>query len=175
MIRRELFGGGDARFVGMIAWRSVVPIEKVPKDISRDKATNWIGADGHVVHYPLRAGRLMNFVGIQERADWQVESWTVEGSAEECARDHAGWHRDVQALTGAAPVLFKWALAGHDPMPAWTRGHVTLLGDACHPTLPMLAPGRRHGARGRLIRGRCFDSYGAPRPRWRATRTPASP
>ena len=57
----------------MIAWRGVIPIERVPPHISRDKATNWIGVGGHVVHYPLRAGRLMNFVGIQERSDWQVE------------------------------------------------------------------------------------------------------
>jgi len=46
--------------------------------ISRDKATNWIGVAAMVVHYPLRTGKLMNFVGIQERADWQVESWTMQ-------------------------------------------------------------------------------------------------
>ena len=90
VIRRELFGGDNARFLGMIAWRGVIPIERVPPHISRDKATNWIGVGGHVVHYPLRAGKLMNFVGIQERADWQVESWTMQGTGEECANDHAG-------------------------------------------------------------------------------------
>lgn len=77
VIRRELFGGDKPRFFGMIAWRGVIPIEQALPQISRDKATNWIGVGGHVVHYPLRAGRLMNFVGIQERADWQVESWTM--------------------------------------------------------------------------------------------------
>src|SRR5262249_44751391 len=89
VIRRELFGGDNARFFGMIAWRGVIPIDRVPPQISRDKATNWIGVGGHVVHYPLRAGRLMNFVGIQERADWQVESWNLQGTTEECARDPA--------------------------------------------------------------------------------------
>ena len=73
VIRHALFGGDRPRFFGMIAWRGVIPIELVPAHISRDKATNWIGVGGHVVHYPLRAGKLMNFVGIQERADWQVE------------------------------------------------------------------------------------------------------
>ena len=72
-IRHALFGGDRPRFFGMIAWRGVIPIERVPAAISRDKATNWIGVGGHVVHYPLRAGRLMNFVGIMERSDWQVE------------------------------------------------------------------------------------------------------
>jgi salicylate hydroxylase len=112
-----------------------------------------------VVHYPLRAGRLMNFVGIQERADWQVESWTVQGTAEECARDHAGWHPDVQSLIAASPSLFKWALMGRDPLPRWTVGHVALLGDACHPTLPMLAQGAVMAIEDAVILGRCFDKY----------------
>jgi salicylate hydroxylase len=159
-IRRALFGGDNARFLGMIAWRGVIPIDEVPRHISRDNATNWIGVGGHVVHYPLRGGKLMNFVGIQERADWQVESWTIRGTAEECANDHAGWHPDVQALIAASPSLFKWALMGRDPLPQWTIGNVTLLGDACHPTLPMLAQGAVMALEDAVILGRCFDKYG---------------
>ena len=161
VIRHALFGGDRPRFFGMIAWRGVIPIELVPAHISRDKATNWIGVGGHVVHYPLRAGKLMNFVGIQERADWQVESWTTQGTAQECANDHKGWHADVQALIHAAPSLFKWALMGRDPLPQWTQGHVTLLGDACHPTLPMLAQGAVMAIEDAVVLGRCFDKYGA--------------
>ncbi len=160
VVRRELFGGDNSRFFGMIAWRGVIPIERVPSHISRNKATNWIGVGGHVVHYPLRAGRLMNFVGIQERVDWQVESWTTQGTAPECANDHAGWHPDVQALIAASPSLFKWALLGRDPLPQWTMGNVTLLGDACHPTLPMLAQGAVMAIEDAVVLGRCFDKYG---------------
>jgi len=159
VIRHKLFGGDRARFFGMIAWRGVIPMERVPQHISREKATNWIGVGGHVVHYPLRAGKLMNFVGIQERADWQVESWTTQGTARECATDHAGWHADVQALIAASPSLFKWALMGRDPLPKWTVGNVTLLGDACHPTLPMLAQGAVMAIEDAVILGRCFDKY----------------
>jgi 2-polyprenyl-6-methoxyphenol hydroxylase-like FAD-dependent oxidoreductase len=160
VIRHQLFGGDRARFFGMIAWRGVIPIERVPAQISRDKATNWIGVGGHVVHYPLRAGRLMNFVGIQERSDWQVESWTTQGTAAECANDHKGWHADVHALIAAAPSLYKWALISRDPLPQWTVGRVTLLGDACHPTLPMLAQGAVMAIEDAVILGRCFDKYG---------------
>ncbi len=158
-IRHGLFGGDRPRFFGMIAWRGVIPIEHVPPQISRDKATNWIGVGGHVVHYPLRAGKLMNFVGIQERTDWQVESWTTEGSVEECLNDHKGWHPDVHALIRAAPSLYKWALMGRDPLPQWTVGRTTLLGDACHPTLPMLAQGAVMAIEDSVILGRCFDKY----------------
>jgi salicylate hydroxylase len=158
-IRNALFGGMSSRFFGMIAWRGVIPIELVPPQISRDKATNWIGVGGHVVHYPLRSGTLMNFVGIMERRDWLIESWTEQGTAEECARDHQGWHVDVHALIAAAPSLFKWALLGREPLKQWSRQRVTLLGDACHPTLPMLAQGAVMAIEDAVILGRCLDKY----------------
>jgi salicylate hydroxylase len=102
----------------------------------------------------------MNFVGIMERSDWRLESWTERGTAQECMNDHRGWHKDVQALIAAAPELFKWALMGRDPLPRWTHEHVTLLGDACHPTLPMLAQGAVMAIEDAVILGRCFDKYG---------------
>jgi salicylate hydroxylase len=159
-IRDCLFGGVRPHFFGMIAWRGVIPMRQVPPRISRDKATNWIGVGGHVVHYPLRAGEFMNFVGIMERGDWRIESWTEEGSAAECANDHKGWHPDIHALIAAAPRLFKWALMGREPLPQWSRGHVTLLGDACHPSLPMLAQGAVMAIEDAVILGRCLDKYG---------------
>jgi salicylate hydroxylase len=159
-IRKSLFGGDNARFYGMIAWRGVIPIELVPTQISRDKATNWIGVGGHVVHYPLRAGALMNFVGIMERSDWRVESWTEQGTPEECHHDHRGWHADVHALISASPSLFKWALMGREPMKQWTQGRVTLMADAAHPTLPMLAQGAVMALEDAVVLGRCLDKYG---------------
>jgi salicylate hydroxylase len=140
-IRNALWGDDKPQFAGMIAWRGVVPMAALPRHLARNVATNWVGPGGHVVHYPLHRGELMNFVGIRERQDWRVESWSVQGDAGECARDFAGWHEDVHRLIGAAPSLYKWALMVREPMPRWTRGRVTLLGDACHPTLPMLAQG----------------------------------
>ena len=61
-------------------------------------STNWLGPRGHVLHYPIRGGELLNFLGIVERDDWQVESWTMEGSRGELAGDFPGWHPDVQAI-----------------------------------------------------------------------------
>ena len=84
----------------------------------------------------------------------------MQGTAQECANDHAGWHKDVRALIAASPSLFKWALMGRDPLPQWTIGNVTLLGDACHPTLPMLAQGAVMAIEDAVILGRCFDKYG---------------
>ncbi len=140
-VRAALFGADAAAFSGTVAWRGVIPAEKLPAHLREPYACNWVGPGAHVIHYPLRHGKLVNFVGILERDDWQVESWTERGSVAECSRDFAGWHEDVQTLIQALDEPYKWALMLRDPLPEWSRGRVTLLGDACHPTLPMLASG----------------------------------
>jgi salicylate hydroxylase len=107
----------------------------------RPIATNWVGPGGHVIHYPMRAGKLMNYVSVVERADWQVESWSIAGTVEEALADYAGWHPDVHEMLRNITTPYKWALMLREPMQHWTNGRVTLLGDACHPTLPFLAQG----------------------------------
>lgn len=140
-VRHGLWGQEEVRFSGLVAWRGVVPAERLPPHLARPVGTNWVGPGRHVIHYPLRRGALMNFVGIVERLDWQVESWTAWGTTAELAADFAGWHEDVHSLIDAIDVPNKWALMVRDPLPRWGRSRITLLGDACHPTLPMLAQG----------------------------------
>jgi 2-polyprenyl-6-methoxyphenol hydroxylase-like FAD-dependent oxidoreductase len=160
-VRKDLFGASSPRFTGCIAWRGVVPVERLPPQVSRTCGTNWVGAGGHVVHYPLRRGELMNFVGILERSDWLVESWTVQGTREELANDFCGWHADVQAIIAAIDVPYKWALMVRPPMASWTKGRITLMGDACHPMLPLLAQGAVMALEDGLILARCLKTYGA--------------
>ena len=140
-IRQGLFGADRPKFTGVIAWRGIVPMEKLPPRMARMVGSNWVGPGGHVVHYPLRQGRLMNFVGALERSDWRIESWSARGSTEELAADFAGWHEDVHALIRNIPLPYKWALMVRPPMPRWSVGRVSLLGDACHSMLPFLAQG----------------------------------
>ena len=156
-VRHGLWGQEAARFSGLVAWRGVIPMDRLPRHLARPVGTNWVGPGRHVIHYPLRRGELMNFVGIVERADWQTESWTAKGSREELAADFTGWHPDVQALIGAIDTPYKWALMLRDPLERWTQGRVTLLGDACHPTLPMLAQGAVQAIEDGYLLGRALD------------------
>jgi salicylate hydroxylase len=161
-IRQTLFGGDHPKFSGCLAWRGVIPARRLPAHLLRNVGTNWIGPRSHVIHYPLRRGELMNFVGIVERDDWQVESWTEQGTIEECEHDFSGWHEDVHRLIHSLNTPYKWALMVREPMKRWTIGKISLLGDACHPTLPMLAQGGVMAIEDGYVLARCFESYDVP-------------
>jgi salicylate hydroxylase len=159
VVRVNLFGAPKPEFCGIIAWRGVVPMERVPASISRIIGTNWVGPGGHVVHYPLRAGKLLNFVGMGERTDWTVEGWNVRGTTEEVLNDFRGWHADVHALIRNIDVPYKWALALRPTMEVWSKGRCTLLGDACHSMVPFLAQGAVMALEDGLVLARCLEKY----------------
>lgn len=157
--RAQLFGSDRPSFSGMLAWRGVIPMKRLPERLRRPIGTNWVGPGAHVIHYPLHGGAMMNFVGIVERNDWQVESWTQKGSHEECHADFKGWHEDVHELISQVDVPYKWALMARPPLERWSVGRVTLLGDACHPTLPFLAQGAVMAVEDGYIIGRSIAQY----------------
>jgi salicylate hydroxylase len=159
-IRQALFGPGEPAFTGLMAWRGTMPMTRLPEHMARLVGSNWVGPGAHVVHYPLRRGELMNFVGMVERADWRIESWSTRGTTEELAKDFEGWHEDVQAMIRGIDTPFKWALVSRPPLKRWTVGRITLLGDACHPMLPMLAQGAVMAIEDGYILARALEQYG---------------
>ena len=159
VVRETLFGVAKPQFCGITAWRGVIPMERVPPAISRTIGTNWVGPGGHVIHYPLRAGTLLNFVGMGERADWQVEGWNIRGTTAEVLDDFRGWHADVHALIRQIEVPYKWALALRPTMDTWSKGRCTLLGDACHPMVPFLAQGAVMALEDGLALARALQKY----------------
>ncbi len=158
-MRELLFGAGPAKFTGIVAWRGVIPMERLPERLRRPIGTNWIGPGGHVIHYPIRRGELMNFTSVVERQDWTVESWSSAGSNQEYHDDYPGWHEDVHAYIEAIPQPFKWALISRPPMKEWVKGRVALLGDACHSTLPFLAQGAVMAIEDACVLARAFEQF----------------
>jgi salicylate hydroxylase len=140
-VREILFGAEQPRFTGCAAWRGLVPAERIAHLGIEVASHLWMGPGGHCVHYWVSGGKLMNVVCIVEHGNWTRESWTDRGNVADVLARYEGWHETVRSLIAAFPETFIWALHDRAPLPAWTRGHVTLLGDACHPMLPMAAQG----------------------------------
>lgn len=140
-VRAALFGPDQPRFTGCVAWRATIPTERLPEGHVQPAATNWIGKGGHFVHYYLRGGALVNCVGVMEQEAWAAESWSSQGAQTDFLADFADWHDDLKLLIHKADACFRWGLFDRDPMPAWSRGRATLLGDACHAMLPFMAQG----------------------------------
>ena len=159
LIREQMFGAGKAKFTGIIAWRGLAPIDKLPAELRRPVGANWVGPGGHVITYPLRRGEILNFVGIRESSEWVAESWLARGTWEQCAQEFAGWNPLVHAIIANVDVPFKWALVGREPLASWTKGRATLLGDACHPTLPFLAHGAIMALEDAYVLARCLEAW----------------
>src|SRR5262245_53973418 len=158
-IRRTLFGAGQPKFTGFVAWRGLAPAAKLPERLRRQVSANWISPNAHAVHYLVRKGTLMNIIAVVERDDWQVESWTAQGRTAEWAADYGGWHEDIHAIIENVDVPFKWALMVHEPLPRWSVGRVTLLGDACHSALPFLAQGAAMAIEDGFVLARCAERH----------------
>ena len=160
-IRHHLFGPAHPRSTGQMAWRGVAPMNGLPASLQKVAQVTWIGPTAHISCYPVRNCELFNFVGQVDRDDWQVESWIQEGSLEECLADFPGWHPDVKRMIENNSKLYKWALFLRDPLPHWTEGRVTLLGDACHSMLPYLGQGANSAMEDGLVLARCMETSGA--------------
>ena len=137
-VRALLFGADQSRFTGNICWRFVVDSDRlaaVPEPLT------WHGPNGHVVMYPVSAGRRVNVVAYVESEHWFEESWQLRATHDEVHRAYPGWDPLIHELIDKAEFINKWAMFGRDPLPRWTKGRVTLMGDAAHPMLPFLAQG----------------------------------
>jgi salicylate hydroxylase len=157
VIRNELWGDCNPKFSGMVAWRGLIPMEQLPEHMRESVGSTWIGPRGHVVSYPLHHSKYMNFVATIEGKSWDHAAGVATGTHAECLSDFAGWHVDVQTMIRSSPSLLKWALMARDPIPRWTQGRITLLGDAAHATLPFLAQGAVHSIEDGAVLARCLE------------------
>ena len=139
-IRERIVGDGKPRVSGHIAYRAVLKRDDVPEDLWRPDVVLWAGPRTHFVHYPLRRGELYNLVAVFH-SDHYEEGWNAEG-AKDVMWQH--FRMDVPQVTRMLERIETWrmwVLCDREPVKDWTKGNVTLLGDAAHPMLQYLAQG----------------------------------
>ncbi len=163
VVRRRLNGDPRPFFTGQVAWRAVVPAS----GREQAEATVFMGPRRHMVTYPLRGGSLVNIVAVEERDTWAEEGWNIADDPANLRAAFTGFCDDAMALLERVEDVKVWGLHRHEVAPIWYRGnaggHMVLLGDAAHPTLPFMAQGAVMALEDAWVLAHCLSTSGMER------------
>lgn len=162
LVRDYVSGPEQPKFTGRVAYRTTFPVSLLRGLDLGPSRTKWWGADRHIVIYYTTAARdeVYFTTSTPEKADWMTrESWSTKGDLEELKEAFKTFHPDVRATIAASPEVHKWGIFERDPLPNWTKGRITLLGDACHPMTPYMASGAAMALEDAVILARALESF----------------
>lgn len=157
VVRDYVAGPDRPVWARQISWRGLAPAS-VGHELELDaRHHSFWGPRKQFVAFYVASEKLVNWVGNTQSDDaWSEESWSARGCREDVQALFADWHPQVQGLIERTDSVFKWALFEREPLVTWTRGRVTLLGDAAHPMLPYMAQGASQSIEDALVLARCL-------------------
>ena len=139
-LRPYVFPPSKPVFHGTISYRGLVSRERLPH-WPMDRWLMWAGPSRHFLVFPVRHGTMVNYVGFVPTDEEMKESWSAPGDSAMLRREFEGWDPRIGNVLKQVDKTFRWALYDREPLPTWTKGRLTLLGDAAHPMLPHLGQG----------------------------------
>lgn len=139
-LRPNVFPPSTPVFHGTISYRGLVARDRLP-DWPMDRWLMWAGPSKHFLVFPVRHGEMVNYVGFVPTDEEMKESWSAPGDPDRLRAEFKGWDPRIEHLLEQVDHTFRWALYDREPLPTWTKGRLTLLGDAAHPMLPHLGQG----------------------------------
>lgn len=157
-VRTALFGPETPEFTGVVSYRATFPVEAAKGLSDIGSFTKWWGPEPsrQIVTFPLSGGKEIFVFATTPQDDWLEESWTSPGDVEELRSAYADFHPQARALLAACTNVTKSALYVRDPMPRWSKGRATLLGDAAHPMTPFMAQGAGQAIEDAVVLARCL-------------------
>ncbi|MGH6855637.1 MAG: FAD-dependent monooxygenase, partial [Aestuariivirga sp.] len=157
VIRNAIVGGGEPSCRGHAIYRALLPFDKVPLSIAADCVTLWLYPGGHAVHYAVSNWRQFNMVAVLENP-WREDGWGIETGKAEVVDGFADAADALAQLLTSVPAWTKFAAAGHAPSNKWVSGHVALIGDAAHASLPYLAQGAAMALEDACVLAKCLGA-----------------
>ncbi|MGO1165999.1 MAG: FAD-dependent monooxygenase [Janibacter sp.] len=164
-VRRSILGEEHPDFTGTVAYRGVVPTERVADLPGIDCFTKFWGKDRYtqIVTFPLTRGEETFVFATEHRESWSEESWTTPGRIEDLRAAYSDFHEDARALLDACDEVLISALYVREPLTTWGAGGATLLGDAAHPMMPFMAQGAGQAIEDAVVLARSLAEHGAPK------------
>jgi 6-hydroxynicotinate 3-monooxygenase len=151
-----LFGSGEPRFTGQVAYRATYRSQLLGTEI--DDRVKWWGPGRHIVTYKVNPRRdEVYFIASTPEPDFKIESWSARGDLEQMRAAFTGFHPQARVILDACPEVRKWALVERDPLVRWSKGRIVLIGDACHPMLPYMAQGGSAAMEDAVVLARCLE------------------
>ena len=139
-LRPFVFPPSKPVFHGTISYRGLIPLERLP-GWPTDRWQMWAGPSKHFLVFPVRHGTMVNYVGFVPADQEMKESWSAPGDQAVLRREFEGWDPRIGEVLAQVDKTLRWALYDREPLPGWSKGRLTLLGDAAHPMLPHLGQG----------------------------------
>ena len=145
------------RFAGRTAWRALIPASAVAAEWREPLVHLWLGRDAHLVHYPVKAGAMINVVAITTDK-WNAPGWSAPASRNDLLPRFPAerWVPQVCALIREPETWLKWALYDYRPLSSVSYGAAALIGDAAHPMLPFLAQGAAMAIEDAVVAAHCL-------------------
>lgn len=160
VVRPGLVGDGPTTFSGKLVWRALIPADRLADLDFKERFYGWAGLDRMVWAYWVRPGDIFNFGGVVPSREVRRETWSQTGELDELRASFAGANPRLASVIDRIDEAFITGLYDRDPLPNWTSGRATLLGDAAHAMLPYLAQGATQSIEDGFILAACLARKG---------------
>lgn len=155
-VRQWMLGYDDALYSGCSAFRGIVAPELLDKLPDPDAIQFWMGPGGHLLHYPIGNGDQNFFLVERHPSPWPAREWTMPAKEGEQLARFKDWHPAITQMVQAVPISPRWGLFHRPPLSRWSKGRVTLIGDAAHALVPHHGQGANQSIEDVVVLARCL-------------------